>query len=56
MSAEIKQQFQCVPVLTAGGGGVFDVVVDGELVFSKKVSGRFPHDGEAVALIQQRKQ
>lgn len=55
MSAEIEQQLQLLPVLTAGGGGVFDVVVDGELVFSKRVSGRFPHDGETVALIQQRK-
>lgn len=31
------------------GGGVFDVVADGRLVFSKKRTGRFPHPGEIVA-------
>jgi len=56
VSAEIEQQFQLTPELTAGGGGVFDVVVDGELLFSKRASGRFPQAGEIGALIQQRKQ
>ena len=28
------------------GGGVFEVTVDGELVFSKKAQGRFPEDDE----------
>ena len=32
--------------LIRGGGGVFDVVVDGETVFSKHELGRFPDDGE----------
>jgi len=32
--------------LVKGGGGVFDVVVDGELIFSKKAEGRFPEPGE----------
>ena len=53
MSAEIEQQFQVKPVLTPGGGGVFDVMVDGELLFTKKKSGRFPNAGEVVDLIQQ---
>lgn len=53
MSAEIEQQFQIKPVLTPGGGGVFDVTVDGELVFTKRTSGRFPNVGEVVGLIQQ---
>jgi len=29
-----------------GSGGVFDVVIDGQLVFSKKQEGRFPEPGE----------
>lgn len=28
--------------LAKGSGGVFDVVMDGELVFSKHQAGRFP--------------
>lgn len=31
---------------TPGGHGQFDVLVDGELVFSKHAVGRFPEDGE----------
>jgi selT/selW/selH-like putative selenoprotein len=33
----------------AGGRGQFDVVVDGELVFSKQAVGRFPEDDEILA-------
>jgi hypothetical protein len=29
-----------------GGKGQFDVIRDGELVFSKHETGRFPEDGE----------
>ena len=31
----------------------FDVVVDGDLVFSKHAEGRFPDDGEIVAKLQE---
>jgi selenoprotein W-related protein len=36
----------------ASGGGVFEVSVDGRLVFSKRSSGRFPEDGEVLELIR----
>jgi selT/selW/selH-like putative selenoprotein len=36
----------------AGSGGQFDVVRDGELVFSKKKEHRFPHAGEVLSLLQ----
>jgi hypothetical protein len=36
---------------TAGGKGQFDVVRDGELVFSKHEVGRFPEDDEIAALL-----
>ncbi len=36
------------------GGGVYEVTVEGELVFSKKSLDRFPEDGEVVRLIEQR--
>jgi selT/selW/selH-like putative selenoprotein len=31
---------------------VFEVTVDGKLVFSKKSQGRFPDDGEVVRLLK----
>jgi len=33
-------------------GGQFDVLADGSLVFSKKQLGRFPEDGEVLALLR----
>jgi hypothetical protein len=35
----------------AGGKGQFDVIADGELVFSKHELDRFPKDGEIVDLL-----
>lgn len=37
--------------LVKGGRGVFEISLDGELVFSKTASGRFPeeHEIEAIA-------
>jgi selT/selW/selH-like putative selenoprotein len=40
--------------LVKGSGGVFEVVVDGTLVFSKHEGGRFPDPGEVVGLIGRR--
>jgi len=40
------------PELIRGGGGIFDVTVDGKLVFSKHRTGRFPDPGEVEALIR----
>jgi len=34
--------------LIAGGGGVFDVIVDGRMVFSKFKTGRFPEPNEII--------
>jgi len=38
--------------LIPGSGGVFEIVVDNRLVFSKKQQGRFPEEGEIVRLIK----
>lgn len=35
-----------------GGRGVFDVVVEGDLVFSKHQVGRFPEPGEVSKLLE----
>ena len=35
--------------LIKGSGGQFEVVLDGQLIFSKKELGRFPETGEILA-------
>ena len=34
--------------LVRGGGGIFDIVADGDLVFSKYEVGRFPNSEEVL--------
>jgi selT/selW/selH-like putative selenoprotein len=36
--------------LVKGGGGVFEITIDGQLGYSKKALGRFPTDEEVDAL------
>jgi predicted Rdx family selenoprotein len=38
--------------LIKGGGGIFDVVVEGDLLFSKHRVGRFPDPGEVEKAIR----
>jgi selenoprotein W-related protein len=40
--------------LVTGSRGVFDVEVDGELLFSKKAVGRHARDGEVLSLFRER--
>jgi selenoprotein W-related protein len=40
--------------LVMGSKGVFDVTVDGELLFSKHATGRHAQPGEVLALFRQR--
>lgn len=40
--------------LIEGSNGAFEVMVDGEKVFSKKATHRFPDQGEVVQLLQGR--
>jgi selenoprotein W-related protein len=51
LAAELKQHLDVDATLTAGSGGVFDVTVDGKLVFSKKKVGRFPEPGEVLGIL-----
>ena len=39
-------------MLLKGRGGVFDVVLDGHLLFSKKQVGRFPEPGEVEVAVR----
>ena len=46
MAASLKQRFNVDAELIPGKNGVFDVHVDGTLVFSKHDVSRFPAPGE----------
>ena len=35
-----------------GRGGVFDVTLDGRLVYSKRETGRFPEEGALIDLLR----
>jgi len=54
LAAELKQNFGAESTLVPGGGGVFDVSVDGKIIFSKKSVGRFPEPGEIVGMLQKK--
>ena len=49
MAADIKKKYGHDVEMIKSGGGVFEVVADGELVFSKKKLGRFPEHSEVFA-------
>lgn len=51
MAAALKKQFNIESKLIEGSGGVFEVRVDGDLVFSKKIAGRFPEDSEIIEIM-----
>jgi selT/selW/selH-like putative selenoprotein len=38
--------------LIAGGGGIFDVAVDGRRIYSKHDTGRFPTDEEVLSQLR----
>ncbi len=50
---EIKEGFAEASVeIIEGSGGVFEVTVDGSLIYSKKETGRFPEKGELISLMK----
>ena len=48
---ELKKDVKADVELIPSSGGVFEVVAEGKLIFSKKSLNRFPEDGEIVHLI-----
>jgi len=46
VKAQFKQAGFGQVSLEPSGGGVFEITVNGKLVFSKKALGRFPSDSE----------
>ena len=55
MAARLKDETGLEAELIPGGGGIFDVVADGELVYSKFKTGSFPDEGQVVALLATRR-
>jgi selT/selW/selH-like putative selenoprotein len=49
LAAEIESQFGTKPELIKSAGGKFEIVADGELVFSKLQADRFPEPTEVLA-------
>lgn len=52
LAAEIKENFEIESKMIPSGGGVFEVVVDGELVFSKKELKRHAEEGEVLGILK----
>ena len=49
LESEIKQKFPSSEItLIPSGGGVFEIVLNGQLIFSKKALNRFPEKGEII--------
>ena len=54
MVAALKKKFDIEPELIKSGGGAFEVRVDGELIYSKLSTGRFPDDDEIILMLESR--
>ena len=53
LEEELKSKFPGIDTkLISSGGGVYEVTLDGNLIFSKKALERFPEDGEIEKLIK----
>jgi len=48
LADSIKKEVGIEPKLTKGKDGIFDVLLDGKLVFSKHEVGRFPEEDEVL--------
>ena len=52
MAATIKDETGVESELISGGGGIFDVVVDGDMIFSKHEVDRFPESDEILSKLR----
>ncbi len=53
LAARISEEFGVEPTLEKGVAGVFDVIANGQVVFSKARERRFPDDGEIIEALKQ---
>ena len=56
LEVELKNNFPQANIsLISSGGGVFEISLNGNLIFSKKALNRFPEDGEIKKLVMDRR-
>jgi len=53
VAEELHNAFGLKANLIPGNNGIFDVIVDGEKIFSKFKAGRFPNPGEVTSELKQ---
>ena len=51
MLEEFEDSIETVEIVT-GAGGIFDVHLDGELVFEKSMLGRYPEPDDVIPLVR----
>jgi len=51
LAAEIEKKYGISSRLIESGGGVFEVCVDGDIIFSKKELDRFPEHSEIFSML-----
>ena len=54
MGDELEKNLGAEIELIAGSNGIFDVTLDGKMIFSKFEKGRFPQADEIISLVQGR--
>lgn len=55
LEEEIKKVYSEASVnLVKSTGGLFEVSLDGKLIFSKKELNRFPNDGEILSILKEK--
>jgi predicted Rdx family selenoprotein len=52
LAARISKEFGIEPELIKGGNGIFDMVADNKLIFSKPRIGRFPDEEKIIKLLR----
>ncbi len=50
---ELQNKFSADVEILEGSGGVFEVELNGNSIFSKKELGRFPNENEVIDLIEE---
>jgi len=53
LAEAIKNEVRLEPELIRSGGGVFEVIADGDLIFSKKQKFRFPDHEEILKILKE---
>jgi len=54
VAEELKAQIGVESKLVPSVGGVFEVIVDGKVIYEKAKKGRFPKKGELVKMLEDR--